>query len=371
MLKLFYRFILLAVLILSATLLYQKNTNAYHTLTRTNPIPHTKQLMQEKKYKEAYDYLHYFIQFDYVKENPEANTLLNTIQATRQSFSYRSKKIVEGIKRGTSDELSGQLAAIGSDFFVIGDLRDLAIAGKHYLHHEKIDPVLVALSTIGLAATASTLFTLGAGSVAKSGVSVLKLARKSKRMPDWLGRYLIREAKLVRHTKDISHLKPLFKTLNSMHKEAGLQETLKLLSHTKNLQELKTLSKLAKRYGKETDLLLNLSNKTLLKEAERFGTMDKQTVKVASTYGENGFSHLLKGGEKNFLKTVKRMKAFAKTGYKGEIWKVFLWLMQHLSNTMLMFFMGISSLLLVPFRKIKLHFNKSINKTKSSPNLQV
>jgi hypothetical protein len=63
--------------------------------------------------------------------------------------------------------------------------------------------------------------------------------------------------------------------------------------------------------------------------------------------------HLIKGGEKNFIKTTKRIKAYSKVGYKNEVWKVLLWLMKHLSDTTLILIMSIASLLLLPWRKLK------------------
>ena len=353
MLKLFYRLFLLFIFIVSATVLYQKNVYAYHTLTHIDPLPHTQALIDEEKYVDAYAYLDYFMQFDYVKQNPKAHALLTNIQNKRQSLRYQSEKIAQGISTGTSDELSGQMAAIGSDFFVIGDIRDLALEGTHYFKHEEVDPVLVSLSTIGLVASASTLFTLGSSAVVKSGVSVLKLAHKSKRIPAWLNSYLIREAKQLRQSKDISSIKPLFSTLDTIHKEVGLQDTLKLLSKTQNFKELKGVSKLTKRYGSETVPLLKLSNKQILTQQKVLNKVNQKTIILASTYGSNGFVHLIKGGEKNFIKTTKRMKAYSKIGYKGEIWKVFMWLMKHLNDMTLILLMSVSALLLVPFRKFR------------------
>jgi hypothetical protein len=353
MLKLFYKITLLLILIISSTVLYQKNTYAYHTLVRVNPIPHTKSLIEENHYADAYTYLNYFMHFEYMQENNEAQKLLQKIIEKRSSLAYTSEKIAEGIRTGTSDELSGQLSAIGSDFFIIGDIRDLALEGTHYFKDEEVDRVLVSLSTIGLVASASTLFTLGSSAVAKSGISLLKLAHKSKRIPSWLSKYLVREAKYIRKDKNISNIKPLFNTLNSMNKEVGLTDTLKLLSHTKNFKELKGVSKLTKRYGNETATLLKLSDKKLLQHSSMFSKMDKKSIKLASTYGTSGFVHLIKGGEKNFIKTTKRIKAYSKVGYKNEVWKLFLWLMKHLSDTTLILIMSIASLLLLPWRKLK------------------
>ena len=353
MLKLFFKTSLLLLILLTGTLLYQKNTYAYHTLTHVNPIPHTQTLIAEEHYADAYDYLNYFMDFKYMHKNKEAQQLLDQIIEKRSSLSYKSEKIAEGIRTGTSDELSGQLSAIGSDFFLIGDIRDLALEGTHYFNDEEVDNVLVSLSTIGLVASASTLFTLGSSAVAKSGVSLLKLAHKSKRIPPWLSKYLVREAKQIRKTKDISNIKPLFTTLDALHKEVGLTHTLKLLSQTKNMQELKGVSKLAKRYADETNTLLKLSDKKLLTHASSLSKMDKKSIKLASTYGTSGFVHLIKGGEKNFIKTTKRLKAYSKVGYKGEVWKVFLWLMKHMSDTVLIVIMSIASLLLLPWRRLR------------------
>ena len=353
MLKLLYKISLLILILLRATTLYQKHTYAYHTLTQVDPIPLTKTLIAQEHYVDAQKYLSYFMQFDYMNENTEAQQLLTEIEEKRSSISYQSSKFVEGLSTGMSDETIGQASAIGSDFLLIGDLRDLALEGTHYYKDEEVDAVLVSLSTIGLVASVGTLFTLGSSAVAKSGVSVLKLAHKSKRIPAWLGAYLTKQSKQIRQTKNIDSIKPLFNHLDEIHKNTGLADTLKLLSQTHSLKELQTTAKLTKRYGQDTSILLKLSNKTLLTESKTLKKYDMKTIKLASTYGSSGLVHLIKGGEKNFIKTTKRIKAYSKVGYKGEVWKIFLSLMKYLSDTVLIIIMGIASLLLFPFRKVK------------------
>jgi len=352
MLKLFYRTILLSIIIVSTVVLYQKHTYAYHTLVRIDPVPHTQMLIEQNQYVDAYSYLSYFMDFEYMQDNVEAQSLLQQIEEKRASFEYRSEKFAEGILIGTSDEPLGQASAIGSDFFLIGDLRDLALEGTHYYNDEEVDRVLVALSTIGLVASASTLFTLGSSAVAKSGVSFLKLAHKSKAIPTWLNKHLIKQAKQIRKTKDISTLKPLFLTLDSLQKRVGIHDTLTLLSRTSSLSELKGVTKLTKRYGKETPMLLTLSNKKILTHSTKLNSVNKKTINLASTFGTSGFVHILKGGEKNFIKTTKRMKGFSKVGYKGEVWKIFLLLMKYLNDTILIAMLSIASILLLPFKRL-------------------
>ena len=352
MLKLFYKITLLFLILTSATVLYQKNTYAYQTLVRIDPIPHTEALINEEHYVDAYAYLNYFMDFDYMKDNLQAQVLLKKISEKRSSLGYKSEKFAEGIYRGTSDELLGQASAIGSDFFFIGDIRDLVLEGSHYYHDEEVDQVLVALSTVGLVASVSTFITLGSSAVAKSGVSMLKLAQKSKRIPAWLSTYLTKEAKTIRKTKDISTLQPLFKNIENLRTTVGLRQTLQLVSKTTSFKELQGLSKLSKRYGTKTLALFKLSDKKILIEAKNLKNINIRTIELASTYGPSGFVHLIKGGEKNFIKTTKRLKAYSKVGYKGEMWKMFLWLMKHLSDTVLILIMSIASLLLLPWRRV-------------------
>ncbi|MDQ7085997.1 MAG: hypothetical protein Q9M36_14275 [Sulfurovum sp.] len=353
MLKFYYVFSLILLLSTATTLLYQKNTYAYHTLTQVDPLPHTQSLIKEEKYADAYEYLHYFMQFEYMHQDTQAHILLQHIADTRASFSYQSEKIAQGIRTGTSDELSGQLSAIGSDFFLIGDLRDLALEGTHYAKGEEVDKVLVSLSSIGLVATVTTLFTLGSTSVAKSAVSILKLAHKSQRMPLWLGSYLIKQSKKIKESKDISSLKPIFHHLETMRARIGLNNTLILLSQTKSFKALKNISALTKYYKKETHILLKLSSHTAQIHKQILKNTAIPTIKLASSYGASGFTHLLKGGGKHFIRTTQNIKSYTKIGYKGEIWKVILWLMKHLSDTVLLLIMGINTLLLLPFRPRK------------------
>jgi len=350
MFKIVLKFLILSIVILSAFLLYQKHTYAYHALVRIDPIVHTKELLAEEKYADAQEYLEYFMDFDYVKESSEAQELLKDIDEHRSSIEYNSQKILEGITTGTSDELSGQLGAIGSDFFVVGDIRDLIIQTNHYLNDEEVDNVLVALSSIGLVATASTLVTLGGSSAAKGSVSVMKLAQKSKRLPKWLSKYLLRQAKQVKKTKSIKAIEPLLKNVDAIYKQVGLKNTLKLLSNTKDIKALQSVSKLSKRYGKNTPMLLKLSKGGILKNSKKMSNFSKSSVHIASSYGESGYKVLMKNGEKNFLKSIKRIKAYTKVGYRGEAWKIFIWLLKNVSDAVLIGIMIIGTLLLIPWR---------------------
>ena len=101
-------------------------------LSRVQPLPQARALVDEERYAEAADYLRFFMQYDYVRENPEAVTLFESTNAKRTGWLYQASKLVEGVLEGTSDETVGQAAGIATDFLVIGDIRDLTAQGINW-----------------------------------------------------------------------------------------------------------------------------------------------------------------------------------------------------------------------------------------------
>jgi hypothetical protein len=350
MIKLLYKTLLFVLLLVALGLLFVKNYYYLPAVTQVDPIPHTKELVAEKRYAEASEYLGYLMQFDYVKNNQEAQTLYRTIEEKRSSLSYKSDKVVDGILYGKSDELHGQLGAIGSDFFIVGDIRDLLIEGNHYLHNKEVDEVLVALSSIGLIASASTIFTLGASTVPKAGVSLLKLSRRTKQMPTWLGKFIIKEAKVAKQTKSVQHLKPLLTSIHGLYKHTGLRGSLKLMSKSANPKQLRTLNRLSYRFGKETPMLATLSKQgEFIKSASTLEKASLKSVKQASLFGDNGYKRLAQIGESRFLKGVKFYKSVTKVVYKKEWVNLLASLQKYITNPILIAVALLTSTLLFPF----------------------
>ena len=61
-------------------------------LVRINPVPQAQQLVYQEKFAEADDYLSYFMDYDYVNQDPQAIQLYNEIQDTRDDWLYKLKK---------------------------------------------------------------------------------------------------------------------------------------------------------------------------------------------------------------------------------------------------------------------------------------
>jgi len=335
MLKIFTPIFILVLVTSSLLILEERKTFDIRTLVHIDPLPHTKELISKEKYVEAEEYLSYFISFDYVKKNPLNQELLNTIKLKRENYSYKAKKFFEGITEGKSDEDIGKISAIASDFLVIGDVRDLSIEGKHYLNHEKVDKVILALSSLGLLATASTVYTLGATSSMKSSISILKYGKRVNKLPTWLSDQLIIQAKISNKTKSLDNLKNLLHPVYKLYEKVGLAQTLNLLKSTKNLKELKSLISFASYFGKKSYILLQITKGRALHYIKLIPKIKNTNILYASTYGERGLKGLTKMGEKRFIKRVGFGSNLTKTTYKGNLNSFFNYLLKNIPSSLL------------------------------------
>jgi len=343
MLKIFTPILILLLVVSSLLLLEERQTFDVSTLVHIDPIPHTEKLIQEKKYVEAEEYLTFFMQENYVKENPRSTELLDFIQKKRNSYSYKAKKLLEGIVKGGSDEEIGRASAIASDFLVIGDIRDLSIQGSHYAKDEEVDNLVVALSSLGLLATASTVYTLGATAPVKTSISLLKYGKRVNKIPSWFQSELIKYTKIAKETKSLEQINTLLKPVHNLYNKVGLNQTLNMLKMSKNANELKALANFGSRFGKQSQVLLQTTNNKAFAYARSMPKVSNKSFIHASTYGENGLKGLKKLGENKFLKRVGFTSHLAKTTYKGNLNSLFNALLKNIPNIALfgMVFLGL------------------------------
>jgi hypothetical protein len=301
---------------LSLFLLEERKTFDIRTLAQIDPLPKTESLIKAKKYADAHEYLSYFMGYEYVNQNPKAIALLKEIEQVRASYAYKKDKFFEGVTSGQSDEEIGKLSAIISDFLIIGDIRDLSIAGANYANGKEVDKTIVALSSLGLLASASTLYTLGSTAPLKSSISVLKFGKRAGKIPPWLNRKIIKHAKVATETKSISKIQKLLDPIYKLYEKVGLNSTLNLIRRTKNIGELKGMVKLSNKFGKKSNILVQTTG---VKSLKQLPNAPKESVLYASTYGSRGIKAMKKMGQSKFMSRIKLTANLTKTGYKGNL----------------------------------------------------
>lgn len=292
---------------------------AFSALARIDPLPHTRDLVAQERYAEAHEYLSFFMEYEYVSGNPDARALYRQIESQRRQARYRLAKVAEGVARGWSDETEGQVAAVVSDFFVIGDVRDLTLEGAKWTRGEEVDELTAALSALGLAASAGSWLTAGGTLSAKPALSVLKTAEKAGDVPPWARKELIRSAKLFTQTKRLDRAAELFDTLHDLVKTGGLRGALKALNNADDLKSLKRLAAFSKRFGTRTATLLELTGDAGRAAWKRLDDVPAALCLEAATFGKPGIDALAKTGPdrfKRFLRFSRLTARSAKITYK-------------------------------------------------------
>jgi hypothetical protein len=330
----FYLFFLLLVA-LSLLVLQERKLFDIRTLAQIDPIPHTQKLVNDEKYAQAEEYLSYFMEYPYVRKNPESHKLFGEIKAKRDSYEYQGEKLIEGVLKGKSDEDIGKTSAIVSDFFLIGDIRDLSIEGVNFYNDKKVDGVVVALSSLGIIATLSTVYTLGATSSIKTSISVLKYAKRADKIPPWLGTTLVKQAKIAKDSYSVKHIEKLLEPIYKLYEKVGLNQTLELISKTKSFKELTMLSHFTTRFGKKSHILLQLTHNKALSYHKNLTKVSNRGVLYASTYGEKGLKALSRIGESKFMVRMGNRANLFKTGYKGNLNSIFNYFLKHIPSWLL------------------------------------
>lgn len=231
---------LLILAISAASILWSQTQLTILAMAKINPVPETRQLVSEKRYAEAANYLNFFMAYDYVKDDPDARSLHADIKGIRNGLFYKIKKFVGGIMLGTSDELSGQIAGVIMDLFVIGDIRDLARQSFKWLKGDDPDEVIIALASIGTVASMVQVSTGGASTAVKGSTIILKIARKRDKLPTWLIKWIPEAAATVTKTKKLDSVTDLFGDVYSLAKVNG---GINLLETTTDATSLKDPSR--------------------------------------------------------------------------------------------------------------------------------
>jgi hypothetical protein len=110
---------------------------------------------------------------------------------------HAAKSFAYGLVTGAPDDLAGLAGTAAGDLFVFGDVRDAVREGAHLARGEPADELILGLAGAGIAVTAATYATLGGGTPARLGLTLVKAARKTGRlaapMAAWMTRS-VREA---------------------------------------------------------------------------------------------------------------------------------------------------------------------------------
>jgi hypothetical protein len=111
--------------------------------------------------------------------DPALTAKVDAAVADAATTRYAVESFAMGLVTGEPNDMAGFAGTALGDLFVFGDIRDAAREGTRLATGQQADELVLGLAAVGLAITAGTYATLGAGAPARVGLSVAKAARKT------------------------------------------------------------------------------------------------------------------------------------------------------------------------------------------------
>jgi hypothetical protein len=206
------------------------------------------------------------------------------------SLSHQAGVFAHGLITGEPDDMVGLAGTAVGDLFVFGDVRDAVREGVRYVKGEAADELVLGLACVGLAITAGTYATAGAGTPARVGLSLVKAARKTgrlgARLGSWIGRSLrevvdttalrqagaslaapavaVRAAREAVKLDKAGRLVDLAGDFGRVQAKAGTRATMEGLRIAESPRDVKRLARLAEAKGGKTRAILKLAGRAAL-----------------------------------------------------------------------------------------------------------
>ncbi len=241
---------------------------------------------------------------------PQIAAIATQLQLTRDeqaSWLRRARDVGLGALTGQGQSLESLLGAIGSDLLVVGDVRDLLLQASRLLMDGEADPVIIALSGVGIALTAAPEIDWGA--------SVLKIARKSGVMTRELADQILAMAR--RGSK--AELEGVAASVGTLAKTAGPGAATRALRRARSADELADLARFTSRRGRAGAAALHIGDEAAIKWLAKNGPESEALLLKASTKGPAGIAYAASPKRLPLLLRPHPLLGLTKGLYKGNL----------------------------------------------------
>ncbi len=259
------------------------------------------QALQAKAYDEAKIYL----DIAHLVGQPIDQSLIIAYRQEQTLFAKSRREITafwEGFVSGKGKDMAGLTGSVVSDFTLVGDLRDIYHEGSRYAQGEAYDRLVLGISLVGVALSASTLLSVGATAPLKTATSLLKGAYKSGKITKGFAKVLDKKVaksvdygalkaidfhsiegvkgslKQLRSSIDPVPMRQLLTQLGRLKKNTSTGDTIALLKYVENEKDLSKVVKLSRKYGKETRGVLKVLGKAALRGGKRVVKLTKALI---------------------------------------------------------------------------------------------
>lgn len=230
--------------------------------------------------------------------------------AEQQSLRRRAGDVGMGALSGRGSSIESLIGAVAADFFVVGDVRDLALEGGRYALDGEADEIIMALSAIGIITTLAPAIDWAP--------AVLKVARRAGTLTKGLADTIMHLVRAGRRNE----LSGILRDIRRISEKASPGGAVRLLRHADSAEDLTSLANFVER-NKRGAFALHMTGKegaNIVKASARAGesTADMhKSVIAAAAKGQHGAAWLRTGGQR--MMRPHLLVGLGKGFYKGNV----------------------------------------------------
>lgn len=199
-------------------------------------------------------------------------------QRERDSLWRKAKDAGRGAVTGSGDSLEALAGAVATDFFLIGDLRDLTIQGYRGATGQETDELIILLSTVGVATTVAPQVDWAP--------SILKALRKVGAMSDNLAGSLL----TMLRKGDKANLSRVFADVDDLAMRVGPGGATALIKHADDPGDIARIRAfaVARPHGAFTMYRTGREGVSLLRAAEGSASSARRAADAATIAAKKG-----------------------------------------------------------------------------------
>ena len=257
-----------------------------------------------------------------VKLDPALIEKVSAAQAEAATARHTVASFARGFVSGEPDDMAALAGTALGDLTLFGDIRDALREGTRLARGQAADKLMLGLAGVGIAITAGTYATFGAGAPARVGLTLAKAARKSGTLSAELagsvGR-MVRQARLsaagpaTRSARDAvkaeraGGLLNLASDIGRIERASGARAALDGLKIAKDPRDITRLARLSEKEGSRTRAILKAVGRGAILAAAL--ACDASTWLLGALIAVFGFVSGLKSlAERTTLRILRRRR---------------------------------------------------------------
>ncbi len=215
-------------------------------------------------------------------DEAELTSSRNEITAERDSVVRRVREFSQGVLFGTGDSIEAICGAIGSDFLIVGDIRDLLLESAKLTLDGEADEFILALSAVGVLSTLQPYDWLPA---------LLRIVRKAGGLSKNLAETILHMCHRVLKGGDPTDLLRLADNIEALSNSGSLSTAVRVLRHIDDPAELEVVARFARRHS-DSGFALLVTGEDGVQLLTRSLGRTEDAVRVAARKGNHGVAWL-------------------------------------------------------------------------------